>query len=273
MLEQALQTLEIHFLAFLVGAAALFAGLDIVFRGSMQFGTIVRQWALNASLYALGLLLSVQLPISMLVSAETSYRLGTGVRGLFHHGFVADLAIWIVCYTLVQYLIHRAMHRFSFLWAIHRVHHLDEIVDSSTALRHHPLESLIALLVFSGLAFVLAPRASVVVLWSAIELLVDLWTHSRLPLSVEVARKMERVFFTPRLHRIHHSSNPTQTDSNYGNAVLVWDKLFGTLCTEAPQRLGLDDPTASGAASRDFDKLLADPLTFLRRRWRAKSAD
>ncbi|MDE2384823.1 MAG: sterol desaturase family protein [Alphaproteobacteria bacterium] len=266
MLDNLAQALSAHFWALMALAAMAFAAIDLVNRGATPATTLARQWLLHGALYGLGLVLVLNLPISMLAGAAASFRLGIGLRAWADFGFAGDFALWVFFYTLTQYLFHLSLHRVRFLWSLHRVHHLDEIVDSSTTLRHHPGESLVALLVFSTLAFILAPPMAAIVLWSCLEFLTDFWTHGRTPLPDGLARKVEAVLFTPRLHRVHHSAFEPQTNSNYGNVFTAWDRLFGTFRRELPERLGLDDAEASGDASRDFDKLLLDPVMYLRRR-------
>ena len=135
-----------------------------------------------------------------------------------------------------DYVYHRLSHQTRWLWLLHSVHHSDPHLDVSTNLRAHP-----AHVVLSSLTkpIVLAAIGIPLWVWMLRELLslpVTQLQHASLHLPPRVERALRHVILTPGLHRIHHSPNPTQTNSNFGGVLPLWDKLFGTFRDDAPRR-------------------------------------
>ncbi|HEX2253937.1 MAG TPA: sterol desaturase family protein [Thermoanaerobaculia bacterium] len=152
------------------------------------------------------------------------------------------LAVLLLDYTL--YLWHVATHQVPFLWRFHKPHHADLDLDASTALRFHfgemalsvPWRAAQVLLVGAG------PRA--LTLWQTLVLVEILFHHSNVELSEPVDRRLSWLLVTPRMHGIHHSAVPEESDSNWSNLLTLWDRLHGTFRQDVPQealRLGVPD--------------------------------
>jgi sterol desaturase/sphingolipid hydroxylase (fatty acid hydroxylase superfamily) len=126
------------------------------------------------------------------------------------------------------YWWHRLNHRWPLLWRFHEVHHLDEFLDASSALRFHAGEVLLSALV-RALVIVVAsvPLASVVVFETMLAVAV-LFHHSNLRLPRAFERVLSLVIVTPSIHWVHHHATWTDTDSNYSTVLSVWDRLFGS---------------------------------------------
>jgi sterol desaturase/sphingolipid hydroxylase (fatty acid hydroxylase superfamily) len=145
------------------------------------------------------------------------------------------LALVLLDYTL--YVWHVLIHRVPFLWRFHLVHHADVDLDASTALRFH----------FGELALSIPWRAAQIVgigvppgalmLWQNALLVSILFHHSNVELPVDVERVIAKVFVTPRMHGIHHSVVPDETNSNWSSGLTLWDWLHGTLRLNVPQRV------------------------------------
>lgn len=151
--------------------------------------------------------------------------------GLFHKitipgwaGFVASLVVLDV----VIYAQHVAMHRIGALWRLHRVHHTDRDVDVTTAVRFHPGEIALSMGLKMAIVVLLgAPPASVVA-FEAILNGVAMFNHANLRLPARIEAVLRWLIVTPDMHRIHHSTERAETDSNYGFNLSVWDRLFKT---------------------------------------------
>ena len=226
------------------------------------------QWLLHFGIFVAGQLMALLLPFTVIVAATYSQSHGFGLLPWLGFGPVAGFAIWVLAETFTEYIGHIASHRFPVLWAFHRVHHCDELVDASSGVRHHPLEVIWALSIQSATAFILAPAPEAILLWYFFTTFMQFYSHSRVDLPSPINRLLETCLATPRIHRVHHSSYAPQTDSNYGGFFTIWDRLFGTFCTETPTHLGLDDIVLTGKNSRDFDTLIVDPFSYLWRKWR-----
>jgi len=141
------------------------------------------------------------------------------------------------------YVAHVAMHKIPGWWRYHRVHHSDPALDVTTTIRQHPGESVIryGFLAVAALAVGASPAAfSVYRLWSALSGLLE---HSNIRISPRLDRALSLVFTWPNMHKVHHSRAPHETDSNYGNIVSWFDRLFGTFTPSSrglQVRFGLD---------------------------------
>ncbi|MEQ8831323.1 MAG: sterol desaturase family protein [Alphaproteobacteria bacterium] len=148
-------------------------------------------------------------------------------------GVVLDL-------LLLDFLIywwHRANHAIPFLWRFHEIHHLDETLDSTTAIRFHWGE--VALSACARAVFILAfdiPLESVLIFEIQV-LLAAIFAHSNLRLPAGLERAIGWVVITPAIHWVHHHAVRRDTDSNYGNLFSFWDRLFGSF---SPNRRRLD---------------------------------
>ncbi len=140
------------------------------------------------------------------------------------------------------WLIHWVEHRVPFMWRFHIIHHTDTRVDVTTALRHHPGESVFRA-AFTILAILVAGvPAGVVMLYQTLSALFAQLTHANLRMPRRLDRLLSYVLVSPHMHKIHHHYQLPLTDTNYGNIFSVWDRLFGTYAEAEPQDLvyGLD---------------------------------
>ena len=135
---------------------------------------------------------------------------------------------WLLTFVAIDFVFywyHRAQHRVRFLWCAHVVHHSSEHMNLGTALRQSPTGPFTKALFYWPLPL-LGFDPLVVVSAGAIATLYGFWTHT------EVVKKLwaplEWLFVTPSHHRAHHGSNPEYVDKNYGNFLIIWDRLFGT---------------------------------------------
>lgn len=126
------------------------------------------------------------------------------------------------------YLAHYVEHKVKPLWMVHLVHHSDQEVDTTTANRHHPIESLIRFsFTLTGVFLVGAP-IGIVMLYQSLSLVATQFTHANIRLPRRVDKALSWVLVSPDMHKIHHHYRLPYTDSNYGNIFSIWDRIFGT---------------------------------------------
>lgn len=181
---------------------------------------------LSLALIALGLNALLNLP--MLVALEGAALGGIGVLNLIELPLWADLVLGVLAFDLAWYVNHRTMHRFAWMWRLHRVHHSDPIVDVTTTLRQHPGETLIRFVFLP--AFGLAAGASPVAfaISRGLAVMGGYLGHANIALPQPLDRLICMVLVSPDMHKIHHSRDQAFTDRNYSNVFSVWDRLFGT---------------------------------------------
>lgn len=129
------------------------------------------------------------------------------------------------------WLAHWVEHRVPVLWRLHLVHHSDTEVDTTTANRHHPGESVVRF-VFTTLAVVVTGAPMwLVFLYQSLSVVLSQFNHANIALPVRLDRVLSWVVVSPDMHKVHHHFVLPYTDSNYGNVFSVWDRLFGTFRT------------------------------------------
>jgi len=126
------------------------------------------------------------------------------------------------------YLAHYVEHNIKPLWMIHLVHHTDHKVDTTTANRHHPLESIIRFVFTLGGVFIVGTPIAIVFLYQSLSIVSTQFTHANIKLPKKVDGILSYVLVSPDMHKVHHHHVLPYTDSNYGNIFSIWDRIFGT---------------------------------------------
>jgi sterol desaturase/sphingolipid hydroxylase (fatty acid hydroxylase superfamily) len=145
----------------------------------------------------------------------------------------AGLAIDILLLDCWIYWWHRANHRIPFLWRFHEIHHLDDTLDATSAVRFHFGEVFLSALVRSMLIFALDVPLTSVVVFETLLFFATVFHHSnmRLPEAIEVP--LSWLIVTPSIHWVHHHAIQRDTDSNYSTLLSIWDRLFGSRSSTA----------------------------------------
>ena len=156
--------------------------------------------------------------------------------GLFNYlewPVAVEMAVGVVFLDLMIYLQHVVLHMIPFFWRFHKVHHSDLDLDVSSGFRFHPLEILGSMIFKLGLVAALGPSVMTVVVFEAILSGMAQFTHSNIKLPLGLDRTLRWLFVTPDMHRIHHSVEVNETNSNYGFNLSIWDRLLGTYIADA----------------------------------------
>jgi sterol desaturase/sphingolipid hydroxylase (fatty acid hydroxylase superfamily) len=146
-----------------------------------------------------------------------------------------DMPLWLYAVLglllmdfIGAYLAHYVEHKVNPLWMIHLVHHTDHKVDTTTANRHHPLESVIRYIFTLTGVFLIGAPMGIVMLYQSLSIVATQFTHANIKLPKKVDRMISYVLVSPDMHKIHHHYVLPYTDSNYGNIFSIWDRIFGT---------------------------------------------
>lgn len=126
------------------------------------------------------------------------------------------------------YLPHFTEHKVPPLWMVHLVHHSDHKVDTTTANRHHPLESIIRYVFTLAGVFIIGAPIGIVMLYQSLSLVATQFSHANIKLPKKVDYLLSFVLISPDMHKIHHHHQLPYTDANYGNIFSIWDRLLGT---------------------------------------------
>ena len=126
------------------------------------------------------------------------------------------------------YLAHWTEHRVPWLWRFHLIHHTDQNVDTTTANRHHPGESVIRFVFTTIGVILLGAPIWLVFLYQSLSVVLSQFNHANITLPRWLDGGLRLLLVTPAMHRVHHHYVLPYTDSNYGNIFSIWDRLFGT---------------------------------------------
>jgi sterol desaturase/sphingolipid hydroxylase (fatty acid hydroxylase superfamily) len=148
----------------------------------------------------------------------------------------AGTVLVFVLFDIWMYIWHMANHRVAFLWRFHRAHHSDTEMDTTTALRFHPGELVLSTLARLPVVILLGMSFSELVLFETLLNLSTLFHHSNLAVPEKWDRLLRTVVVTPNMHRVHHSVERSETDSNFTSILSFWDRLFRTFRTREDTR-------------------------------------
>ncbi|NBL64877.1 sterol desaturase [Flavobacterium sp. NST-5] len=129
------------------------------------------------------------------------------------------------------YLAHLVQHKTKFLWRFHLIHHTDTWIDTTSANRHHPGESIIRF-IFTVLAVLISGSPMwLVFLYQSMSVIFSQFNHANLSLPQKLDKFISFFIVSPNMHKVHHHYQLPYTDSNYGNIFSIWDRMFGTFLT------------------------------------------
>ena len=136
--------------------------------------------------------------------------------------------IGVMCLDLSSYWVHRLAHTSPLLWRLHRVHHSDTTMDTSTFFRGHPLEVLVFGTSSIVACIIFGIDLQILGVYLIVQLPFLVAQHANIQLPDWMDKVFGSVFITPNIHKVHHNQNQYYTDSNFADIFVFWDKLFGT---------------------------------------------
>jgi sterol desaturase/sphingolipid hydroxylase (fatty acid hydroxylase superfamily) len=149
--------------------------------------------------------------------------------------WLPEMPLWLFALSGVflmdligAYLPHFLEHKIKPLWMIHLVHHSDHNVDTTTANRHHPLESVVRYFFTLVGVFVIGAPIAIVMLYQSMSLVATQFSHANIKLPKTLDLALSYIIISPDMHKTHHHYKLPHTDTNFGNIFSVWDRLFGT---------------------------------------------
>lgn len=158
------------------------------------------------------------------------------------------------------YTIHLVQHKVKWMWKFHMVHHADTHVDTTTANRHHPGESVFRA-VFAVIAvWVTGAPIWLVMLYQSLSVVLSQFNHANINMPEWLDKPLRYIIVTPNMHRIHHHYMRPQTDTNYGNIFSLWDRFFGTYLITDLQKLKYGLDVLEGKNDRSISTMLKVPF-------------
>ncbi|MEO6168596.1 MAG: sterol desaturase family protein [Chitinophagales bacterium] len=149
--------------------------------------------------------------------------------------YLVNLPLWLhvilglLLLDLVgAYWIHWLGHKIKWMWKFHAIHHTDPHVNATTALRHHPGESVFRAIFLMIAILIAGVPVGIVMLYQTFSALFSQFNHANIILPGWLDRSMQWIIVSPNMHKVHHHYTMPVTDTNYGNIFSFWDRLFGT---------------------------------------------
>jgi sterol desaturase/sphingolipid hydroxylase (fatty acid hydroxylase superfamily) len=238
-------------------------------RRKQQISRKVR-WPVNLGLAAFNMIL-MRLTIgslaylSAVIAVEQSFGLLNWIampRGL-------AILVSLLVLDVAIYGQHIVFHKWPVLWRLHQVHHTDLEFDATTAVRFHPIEILISMAYKVLCVFLLGANPLAVIAFEIILNGAATFNHSNINIPESVDKKLRWLIITPDMHRIHHSTIPVETDSNYGFSISCWDRLFKTYTPEpklSQKSMDIGLVSFREAVQLGFVPLMLLPFKGLRKR-------
>lgn len=199
----------------------------------------------RTNLILLGFVIMINLIFGIITAGIFIWQDNTefGILHLINLPVWTELILSIMVLDLIaQYFVHYLLHKIKWMWRLHLVHHSDTHVDATTGTRHHPFDfiiretfALIAILITGmPVAFYLFYRI--------LSVFFTYFTHANIRLPLKVDKLLSYVIVTPNMHKFHHHYQLPWTDSNYGNILSIWDRIFGSFVYDKTEniRYGID---------------------------------
>jgi len=254
---------QIRFAVFL-GVFSLMLVLEHFLPRHPRVDSKPRRFAVNLTLTGLNIaLVRLIFGAAAVGAAHYAGERGWGILNQVDLPAGLEVPAAVVFLDLMIYVQHVVVHHVPLFWWFHIVHHSDLDLDVSSGLRFHPVEIIGSMLLKIGLVFLVGPSPLAVVLFEAILNGMAMFSHSNVRLPLKLDRLLRWLIVTPDMHRIHHSVEVRETNSNFGFNLSIWDRMFGTYLADAlrPQpEIVIGVPPFRRREDVTFFRLLSMPL-------------
>jgi len=216
-------------LGFFFGVFAIMAVWEILApKRALTVSKAVR-WANNLGLvFFNSFVLRLLFPAAAVGVAVFAADNGWGLLNYYSLPATVAVIISIIVMDFIIYLQHVMVHAVPALWRLHRVHHADLDYDVTTGARFHTVEIILSMLIKFATIIVLGPPVIAVVIFEVILNATSMFNHANVSLPGGLDRVLRWFVVTPDMHRVHHSVEDDEANSNFGFSLPWWDRLFGT---------------------------------------------
>lgn len=216
-------------MGFFFGILAVMAIWEIIApRRALTVSKTVR-WLNNLGIVFLNsFLLRLVFPAAAVGVAAFAQQQGWGLLNYYTVPLWLAIVLAIIAMDFIIYLQHVLVHAVPALWRLHRLHHADLDYDLTTGARFHPIEIFISMLIKFATIVVLGPPVVAVIMFEVILNFMAMFNHGNVKLPLGLDRVIRVLLVTPDMHRVHHSVEDDEANSNFGFNLSIWDRLFGT---------------------------------------------
>ncbi|MFV2005117.1 MAG: sterol desaturase family protein [Gammaproteobacteria bacterium] len=216
-------------MGFFFGTLAVMALWEVLApRRALTVSKTVR-WVNNLGLvFFNSFLVRLVFPAAAVGMAVFASEQGWGIFNYYQTPFWLAVIASIVVMDFVIYLQHVMVHAIPVLWRLHRVHHADPDFDVTTGARFHSIEIFLSMLIKFATIAVLGPPVVAVVIFEVVLNATAMFNHSNVRMNLTLDKFLRLFVVTPDMHRVHHSVEDDEANSNFGFNLPWWDRLFGT---------------------------------------------
>ncbi len=187
------------------------------------------RWANNLGLVFLNsFILRLLFPAAAIGVAAFANEHGWGLFNYYSVPFILAILLTVIALDFIIYLQHVLVHAVPALWRLHRVHHADRDYDVTTGARFHPIEIILSMLIKFATIIVLGAPVVAVIIFEVVLNAMAMFNHGNVKLPKNIDSLLRRFVVTPDMHRVHHSVEDDETNSNFGFNLSIWDRIFGT---------------------------------------------
>lgn len=216
-------------LVFFIGTLAVMAAWEIIAPKRTLTVSRALRWVNNLGLvFFNSFILRLIFPAAAVGMALFANEHGWGLFNYFQLPLILTIILSVVVMDLIIYLQHVLVHAVPVLWRLHRVHHADLDYDVTTGARFHTLEIILSMLIKFATIIVLGPPVVAVIIFEVILNAMAMFNHGNVGLPKPLDNALRWFIVTPDMHRVHHSIEDDETNSNFGFNLSWWDRLFGT---------------------------------------------
>ena len=216
-------------LGFFFGILAIMATWEILApRRVLTVSKSVR-WTNNLGIVFLNtIILRLLFPAAAIGVAVFAQTEGWGIFNYLQINTIIAVIASVIIMDAVIYLQHVMVHAIPILWRLHRVHHADLDFDVTTGARFHPIEIILSMLIKFATILLLGAPVMAVIIFEVLLNATAMFNHANVRIPPEIDRYLRWFVVTPDMHRVHHSIEDDETNSNFGFNLPWWDRLFGT---------------------------------------------
>jgi len=216
-------------LGFFFGVLAIMAAAEVIAPRRIRSLNRLARWPANLGLVFLNsIIVRLLFPAAAVGVAVVAASRGWGVFNVYQIPLLLSVLITVVVMDCVIYLQHVMFHAVPVLWRLHRVHHADLDFDVTTGARFHPIEIILSMLIKFATILLLGAPVIAVIIFEVLLNATAMFNHSNVRLPLGLDRVLRWFVVTPDMHRVHHSVEDDETNSNFGFNLPWWDRLFGT---------------------------------------------
>jgi sterol desaturase/sphingolipid hydroxylase (fatty acid hydroxylase superfamily) len=216
-------------LSFFVGTLLVMGLWEIVAPKRVLSVSKTLRWVNNLGLvFFNSFIVRLIFPAAAVGVAAFAANQGWGLLNYYTLPLTLSIILSVIAMDFIIYLQHVLVHAVPLLWRFHRVHHADLDYDVTTGARFHTIEIILSMLIKFATIVVLGPPVVAVIMFEVILNAMAMFNHGNVGLPKGLDKLLRWFIVTPDMHRVHHSIEDDETNSNFGFNLSWWDRLFGT---------------------------------------------